>query len=326
MIELKYPLFDGKTFWDGASVSIENGVITAVEKCNPAKCSEGFLMPGLIDAHTHMGTTAQVDAMLRSGITATCDVSASKELMDSSRKLEIISSLGMAMGVVLNPKGFVDRAAANGARYIKVLLFNTLSVGKLTLRSIVKAAHEKELKVAVHATEVATVRQAVDVGADILLHVPMKAPFPIELAKNIAEKKIVVVPTLVMMETFSKRGQFGYKESDYSNAEAAVKLLHDCDVPILVATDANPGSFAPAVAHGTAIHREMELLVKAGLTQLEVLQGATIKVAEAFGMEKAGLIAPGQPATMVLVEGRPDREITDTAKIWKIWVKGEQVV
>lgn len=66
MIELKYPLFDGEMFWDGAVVSVENGVITAVKKCDPAECGEGLLMTGLIDAHVHMGTAAQADAMLRS--------------------------------------------------------------------------------------------------------------------------------------------------------------------------------------------------------------------------------------------------------------------
>ena len=201
-------------------------------------------------------------------------------------------------------------------------VFHTLSVGKTALRGIVRAAHEKKLKVAVHATETATVRQAVDAGADILLHVPMKEPFPAELAKDIAEKKVAVAPTLVMMESFSRCGQFGYKESDYPNAEAAVSLLHDYGVTILTATDANSGGFVPAVAHGASIHREMKLLVKAGLTPLEALQGASAKAAVAFGIEKAGRIAPGWPATMVLVEGRPDREITDTAKIKKVWVRG----
>ena len=174
MLELKYPLFDGEKVWVGAAVTIENGLITAVTACDPAECGDGFLMPGLVDAHTHIWTDTQVDDLLRNGVTTACDVAASKELVESSKKLEIVSSAGMAMGMVLNSKGFVERAAANGARYIKVLLFNSLSIGKPALRGIVKAAHEKGLKVAVHATEIATVRQAVDAGADILLHVPMK--------------------------------------------------------------------------------------------------------------------------------------------------------
>lgn len=325
MLELKSALFDGEKVWEGAVVTVENGIITSVQKCDPSECSDGFLMPGLIDAHTHMGTTDHVAAMLRNGITAACDVSASRELVESSKQLDIVSSAGMAMGMVLNPKGFVEKVTANGARYIKVLLFNTLSIGKPALRGIVKAAHEKGLKVAVHATEVATARQAVEAGADILLHVPMKGSFPTELAKTIAEKGVAVAPTLVMMEAFAKSRQFGYKESDYANAETAVKLLHESGVSILSATDANPGAFAPAVGYGDTLHHEMDLLVKAGLAPAEVLSAATIKNAEAFNIN-AGRIAPGQPATMLLVDGRPDCDISDSVKIRKIWVKGTQIL
>lgn len=325
MFKLKCPLFDGEKVWDCAVVTIENGIITSIQECDPVECSKGFLMPGLIDAHTHMGSTAHVEAMLKNGITAACDVSASRELVESSEQLEIVSSAGMAMGVVMNPKGYVEKAAANGARYIKVLLFHPLSIGKPALMGIVKAAHEKGLKVAVHATEIATIRQAVEANADILLHMPMKEVFPEEQAKAIAEKRIAVAPTLVMMETFAHSGRSGYMPADYKNAENNVNLLHRCGVQILAATDANPGNFAPGVGYGDTLHREMELLAKAGLTPVEVLMAATSKNAEVFGI-KAGRITPGQPATMLLVDGRPDREITYTAKIQKIWVKGEMIL
>lgn len=66
--------------------------------------------------------------------------------------------------------------------------------------------------------------------------------------------------------------------------------------------------------------------MEAGLTPLEVLQGATGKASEAFGLENAGTIAAGQPATMILVEGRPDQEITDSTNIVQIWVNGKPIL
>lgn len=324
MLKLNYPLFDGEKVWEGASVTVEHGVITSVQECEPSVCGKGFLMPGLIDAHAHMGTRDHVQAMLRGGITTVCDVSASSALIGSSKHLEIVGSAGMAMGMVVNPKGYVETAAASGARYIKVLLFNVLSIGKPALRGIVSAAHQKGLKVAVHATELATVRQAVEAGADILLHVPMKERFPETLAEEIAEKGIAVAPTLVMMETFAHSGRNGYKTTDYQNAEHAVKLLHDCGVTILAGTDANPGSFAPAVDYGDTLHHEMELLVKAGLTPTEALTAATSSNAAAFEVN-AGRLMPGRPATMLLADGRPDRQITDSSRIRNVWVRGEAI-
>lgn len=325
MPELKYPLFDGERVWEGACVSVKDGVITSVTACDPAECGEGLLLPGLIDAHTHMGTASHVKAMLQNGITATCDVSASEELVAYSKELQIVSSAGMAMGMVLNPKGFVERVAENGARYIKVLLFSPLSIGKAALSGIVKAAHEKGLKVAVHATEVATVRQAVEANADILLHVPMKEQLPEELAETIGKKGIAVAPTLVMMDTFAKSGKNGYKPEHYQNAVYAVQLLREHGVSILCGTDANPGTFSPGVAYGSSLHREMELLVKAGLTPTEVLTAATKNNADVFGIE-AGKIAPQMPANFLLVHGRPDRNIKDSTKIRQLWIHGKPIL
>ena len=324
MLELKYPLFDGERVWEGACVRVEDGMIASVTPCDPAACGDGFLLPGLIDAHTHMETASQVQAMLRHGLVATCDVCASEALVADSRELEIVSSAGMAMGMVMNPKGFVERAAENGARYIKVLLFSPLSIGKAALSGIVKAAHEKGLKVAVHATEVATMRQAVDTGADVLLHVPMKEPLPEELAETIGAKGIAVVPTLVMMGTFANSGKNGYKPEHFQNAEKAVRLLRKHGVTILCGTDANPGSFSPAVAYGSSLHRELGLLVQAGLTPVEALSAATKINAEVFCI-CSGRIAAQMPASMVLVNGRPDQNITDITRIQKLWIHGKPI-
>lgn len=325
MTELKYPLFDGERLWEGACVRVENGVIASVTACAPTECGEGLLLPGLIDAHTHIETPAHVEALLRSGISAACDVSASDELVAHSGHLLIVSSAGMAMGVVMNPGGFVAHAAQRGARYIKVLLFSPLSIGRAALREIAAAAHEKGLKVAAHATEVATVRQAVEAGVDILLHVPMKESFPPELAEQIGSRGIAVAPTLVMMETFAGSGRSGYRPEHYRNAVSAVKLLREHGVAILCGTDANSGGFAPGVAYGSSLHRELELLVDAGLTPTEALTAATGGNAAAFDL-RAGSIAAGMPATMALADGRPDKRITDSTRLRQLWIQGKPIL
>ena len=325
MPELKYPLFDGERLWDGACVTVSDGRIISVTACAPSECGDGFLMPALIDAHTHMESMSQVESMLKCGIAATCDVNGSQSLIRSSKQLRIVSSAGMIMGRTLNPKNTVARYRDAGAQYIKVLLFNPLAVGKRTLSGIVDAAHEQNLKVVVHATSVATVKQAVEAGADILLHMPMKEEYPVGLAETIARKGISVAPTLVMMETFSQSGRNGYRPEHYENARKAVNLLYKTGVRILAATDANSGSFAPGVSFGPSMHREMELLVDAGMTPTEVLASATSVNADLFGMSDTGLIKAGKRADLLLIDGRPDEVITDTAKIRQMWIGGESV-
>ena len=319
MMELKYSLFDGEKLWQRASVKVEDGIISEVTACDPKECGNGFLMPGLMDAHTHMGTLEQVKLMLAAGISATCNVSAPAELIQNAMPFTVIPSAGMAMGVVVNPVGFVEKAVANGAKYIKVLLLNTLSIGKQALRGIVKAAHEMGLKVAVHATEVATVRQAVGAGADILLHVPMKESFPEELAKSIAAQGIAVAPTLIMMDTFAHSGRNGYLPEHYSNAETSVKQLYNNGVTILAATDANPGNFAPEVCYGKSLHHELELLSRAGLPETEVWKAATSNIADVFGLNM-GKIQPGMDANLLLLGHR-----SDYSDIHQLWIRGETI-
>lgn len=323
-ILLNYPLFDGENVIENASVVIENGVITAVNEAESVD-ARYFLMPGLIDAHTHMGNETQVETMLENGVTATCDVAASASLVRRSGQFTIVSSAGMTMGT-LNGKSYVKRAVENGAAYIKVLLMEPNLMLRSALRDICDIAHECGIKVAVHAVSLKAVRLAVDCGADILLHVPMKEAYPRELAERIAAKGIAVAPTLVMMEAFSNSGRNGYKPEHYQNAERAVKLLHECGVRLLAATDANDGSYAPAVEYGTSMHREMELLVRCGLTPTEVLAGATRQVAETFGIADLGSVCPGKRAVLLLVEGRPDQIIADTTKIKQVWIDGQPIL
>src|SRR6201999_2434621 len=92
----------------------------------------------------------------------------------------------------------------------------------------------------------------------------------------------------------------GYK-LDFSNALASVTALHKAGVPILAGTDApNPGT-----AHGVSIHRELELLVRAGLSPIETLRAATALPAHSFRLPDRGRIAPGLRADLLLVGGDP---------------------
>ncbi len=80
-------------------------------------------------------------------------------------------------------------------------------------------------------------------------------------------------------------------------------------VPLLAGTDApNPGT-----THGASLHRELELLVAAGLTPIEALTAATSTPARVFGLRDRGRIAPGLRADLLLVDGEPVDDITDDA-------------
>jgi hypothetical protein len=107
----------------------------------------------------------------------------------------------------------------------------------------------------------------------------------------------------------------------YAAAEASVRQLLIAKVPVLAGTDApNPGT-----THGAALHRELELLVKAGLTPAQALTAATSAPAKAFRLADRGRIAIGLRADLLLVDGDPTRDITATRAIAGVWKGGVRV-
>jgi imidazolonepropionase-like amidohydrolase len=76
------------------------------------------------------------------------------------------------------------------------------------------------------------------------------------------------------------------------------------------------GTDAPAVAPGISLHRDMELLVIAGLTPMQAIQAATKTGAAYLGKEKdLGTVEAGKLADVVIVNGDPLKDITHTRRI-----------
>lgn len=92
----------------------------------------------------------------------------------------------------------------------------------------------------------------------------------------------------------------------YEFGLAQTGAAHDAGVTVLAGSDA-PDSF---VFPGTGLHDELEHLVAAGLSPLEALRTATVEPARFLGLDgKAGTIAPGARADIVLLQGNPLSDI-----------------
>ena len=74
------------------------------------------------------------------------------------------------------------------------------------------------------------------------------------------------------------------------------------------------------------MHREMELLVSAGLSPLEALRAATSAPADAFELKDRGRIRKGLRADLMLINGNPEGDITTTRDILRVWKLGAEVV
>ena len=74
------------------------------------------------------------------------------------------------------------------------------------------------------------------------------------------------------------------------------------------------------------IHRELELLVAAGLTPLQALQSATRNAARVLGVEgERGTLEPGRAADLLLLGGDPTADIRNTRRIRHVLRAGRMV-
>jgi imidazolonepropionase-like amidohydrolase len=73
---------------------------------------------------------------------------------------------------------------------------------------------------------------------------------------------------------------------------------------------------------GTSIHRELQMLVSAGLTPLEALQTATLNPAKFLARMQSGRISNGYRADLVLLDGDPTKDIANTSKITAVVLGG----
>jgi imidazolonepropionase-like amidohydrolase len=101
------------------------------------------------------------------------------------------------------------------------------------------------------------------------------------------------------------------------NAHALVKA----GVLLTAGTDAP----YPGDMQGEGLHHELELLVEAGFTPLEALSIATQNAARFIGANDWGTIQPGKLATLIVIDGRPDRQISDSRKVVAVYLAGRKI-
>ena len=65
-------------------------------------------------------------------------------------------------------------------------------------------------------------------------------------------------------------------------------------------------------------HRELESMVKAGMTPMQVIVAATSRPAEYLKLEKMGALAPGKEANFLVLDANPLDDITNTQRIHDI--------
>lgn len=242
-----------------------------------------------------------------------------------------------------------------GSDFIKIIYDDGSAYGMTrptldpdTVAAVINAAHEQGRIAIIHAATQAQCMEALEAGVDGLAHLFFDNAFDPDFGRLAARKGAFVIPTLAGLENFPTGSEaasliedpalapfltpddhqmlkmafpFTVQEGAYAAEERAILQLAEAEVPILTGTDApNPGT-----TYGASLHRELELLVEAGLSPLAALRSATSIPALTFGLKDRGRIREGFTADCVLVEGDPTADIRNTRRIVAVWRAGVRV-
>jgi len=328
------------------------GIVPAAE-FNPRRASRVIdagdmaVLPGLIDAHVHLtiGGSVRANALadLRAGFTTVVDQGALSHqllvLRDSINAGQIEGPRVLAAGIWVGAKGgvceftgigvaggadaYVERVQRNlaaGADLTKVCLSawptvayaapDSVEIPRGALYAIVDASHAVNRVVTAHAVSRGSVRAALAADVDGLVHA---AYIDSTLAATMRRQGMWMSPTIASLTA-------GDTSVVARALVAAVRTAHAAGVMFVFGTD---GGVLP---HGRGVD-EMEALVAAGLSPLEVVQAATINAAKALIIsDSVGRLDAGMSADFVAVRGDPLHDVAALRNVGLVVSRGRIAV
>lgn len=364
-------LKDGVIVVEGERIVAAGAGLAVPQGAKVIDLGDATLLPGLIDAHTHI--TYHFDKTGHFGITwdDTPDITLKYAEENARRTLQAgfttIRNLGAGERVDLRLRDEINRGEAQGPRmvvsgepltwedlrgveepaarvqrireFVRARVAEGVNVIKIfegvdsddhpifseeEIAAAVDEAARSGLRVAVHAHEAAAVKAAVRGGCTSIEHGTFLDAEAIAL---LVKHHTALVPTLYLPTHYLEhKDQFAFDSSTWDffqrlRANNLANTLRAKQAGVWIVS----GSDAVAGLHGENA-REIEWLVKAGLTPAEALRAATVDGARLVGLEgKVGELKPGEFADIVAVSGDPLKDITSVEHVAFV-MKGGQVV
>lgn len=235
-----------------------------------------------------------------------------------------------------------------------------IAPGLPIVEAVVDEAHRAGVRVAVHATQLETARAAVEAGVDVLVHSIDDADLDPAFVQLLLDEDVILTPTLVVYEGYAEvlgghpelmdverrlgdpwvmhswdelhvaglspeelaknRAREDRLRGRAPQMAANLAALHRAGVPIAAGTDAgNIGTL-----HGPSLHRELELMVQAGLAPRDVLLSATRDAARLFAEDPDfGTLEPGKRADLLVLDADPLADVANLQRIHRVVSRGE---
>ena len=348
----------------GRIVQVQEGELTPPPGVTVIEARGRYLVPGLMDGHSHVASLAAYRRALESGVTTirTAGVGGFSDVaMAEMVKEGILAGPDvLPTGVYVTPEigdavladprlhgltGEVRSLEAlehlvrvnieRGARWIKTR--GTERAGVPTtdpreqvynveqLRVIVETAAEYGVPVMAHAHGDSGVRAAVEAGVRSIEHGTYASEETLLLMK---ERGTYLVPTLSSISSFGQAG-------DYADPRLFLRGLHMA--PRRMETVARAIELEIPVVAGVdtsyeedsyaRVAREVGFLADQGLSNMEALRAATSRAAELYGLEdQTGSIQVGLEADLILVDRNPLEDLRSLQDMLLVVSNGQVVV
>ena len=341
--------------YPNAIIFVKEGKIEKVGKAGDTTegyeiidCQGYYLLPGLIDAHTHLDNLAAAKRALETGVTTvrTAGVAAYQDvaLRKLARQHRIAGPDVVPAGVYVTPNLEETVLAdvrlgslVNGVKSddeLRLLVNVNIDRGAIVIKTrgteragrpdtdpreqvyteaqirvIVEEAGKRNVPVMIHAHGDEGARAAVLAGARSIEHGTFLTDETLGLMK---QKGTFLVPTFITLEDLTQPG------GDYTGP--VLELRGKFMMPQAEKVFKKALSMGIKIATGadnsyqtvstSRISLECAHFARMGMTNFQAIQSATVVAAELLGVEKeTGKIMPGYDADLLLVPGNPLEEI-----------------
>ncbi|MFH9748511.1 amidohydrolase family protein [Streptomyces anulatus] len=254
---------------------------------------------------------------------------------------------------------FVPQLLARGSDFIKFMIDDGSveghpglpSLDQATVNAGVAEAKKYGALTVAHALTVEATRMAAEAGIDGVTHVFMDQPHTAEIISIVKDAGMFVIPCITLNASMmgitgsdfaddprvaarldrdwdrTLRSSYNrYPQGKLDDVYATVHALDAAGVDVLAGTDVSmPETFFGGLAHGASLHHELQYLVAAGLTPERALRAATATTARRFRLSDRGRIAEGLRADLLLVDGDPTHNISDTLNTRAVWRRGTRL-
>jgi dihydroorotase-like cyclic amidohydrolase len=238
-------VFDGERVINRTSVLIRNGKMEAIgrhiRRPKGVRVIDGAdrtLLPGLIDAHTHMRSRQDLEQSLVFGVTTDLSMLMDPQLAKKEKeeqntngandRASLFSSgycatalnghgteYGLKFPTLTGPHGaqaWVDAGIAEGSDYIKIMSENggggRPSIDKATVQALIQATHACGKLAVVHIHSQQQAMEAIESGADGLAHLFSHGSDKVDphFAPLVAAHRAFVIPTFSVLESVCNNG------------------------------------------------------------------------------------------------------------------------